>query len=300
MDGTLSQPDHHHRIGVISAIACPMIWGITPIYFHLLVALGVVESLGHRALWAAVWLALCVMPFGFSSSVAAIFKNKRTVLLLFMASFLVAVNWSTFLVAVSQNQLVESSFGYFIYPLMAIALGVVVLKERLSRWSWLAVFLATIGVVWKASLLGSVPYIALILGTSFAIYALLRKQIKVEPIAGMITEMLLLAPIALIYLLWSSYSQGGTGHFFFDGSGYGVLMAISSGFLTALPLLLFHIGNRYLSLTMAGFLFFINPSLQLLIGLIVYDEPFSWAELGGFMMIWMGLIIHLFQPHRTA
>ena len=288
------------KLGIISAVACPVIWGITPIYFHFLVALGVMESLGHRALWAAIWMVLCVMPFGFSASVLAIFKDGRTLFWLFMASLLVAVNWSTFLVAISTNQLVESSFGYFIYPLMAIALGVVVLKESLSRWSWLAVFLASAGVVWKAVTLGSVPYIALILGASFAVYALLRKQIKVEPIAGMIAEMLLLAPFAMAYLLFSSYGQGGSGFFFFDGSGYGIMMAISSGFLTALPLVFFHIGNRYLSLTMAGFLFFINPSLQLLLGLMVYDEPFSWAECAGFILIWVGLVIHLCQPHPES
>ena len=137
-------------------------------------------------------------------------------------------------------------------------------------------------------------------GVSFAVYALLRKQIKVEPIAGMITEMLLLAPFAMAYLLFSSYGQGGSGFFFFDGSGYGIMMAISSGFLTALPLVFFHIGNRYLSLTMAGFLFFINPSLQLLLGLMVYDEPFSWAECAGFILIWAGLVIHLCQPHPES
>ena len=210
------QSAKQRKLGIISAVACPVIWGITPIYFHFLVALGVLESLGHRALWAAIWMTLCVMPFGFSASVLTIFKDGRTLFWLFMASLLVAVNWSTFLVAISTNQLVESSFGYFIYPLMAIALGVVVLKESLSRWSWLAVFLASAGVVWKAVTLGSVPYTALILGASFAVYALLRKQIKVEPIAGMIAEMLLLAPFAMAYLLFSSYGQGGSGFFFFD------------------------------------------------------------------------------------
>ena len=300
MDGLPEQSATRQKLGFISAVACPAIWGVTPVYFHLLVVLGVVESVGHRAFWAAVWMVLCVMPFGFARPVLSIFNNMRTLVLLFIASLLVAVNWSTFLVAISANQLVETSFGYFIYPLMAIALGVVVLKETLSRWSWLAVFLATAGVFWKAVALGSVPYIALILGASFAVYALLRKQIKVEPIAGMIAEMILLAPFALVYLLWSSNGQGGSGYFFFDGSSYGMMMAISSGFLTALPLVLFHIGNRYLSLTMAGFLFFINPSLQLLLGLMVYGEPFSWGGFAGFILIWAGLIIHLFQPHPKS
>lgn len=284
------------RFGVISAVACPVIWGITPIYFHFLAQLGVAEALAQRALWAAILLVVCVMPFGFTREVKRIFLNWRLCLKLLCASSLVALNWGTFLVAVAQENLVASSFGYFIYPLMAICFGVIFLKEQLTWQSWFAVGLASIGVIWKGFALGSMPWIALILGASFAVYALVRKQLETEPVAGMIAELVLLAPIALIFLLLANYGQGGNGHFFFDGSAYGVMMALSSGVVTALPLVLFHIGNRYLPLSMAGFLFYINPSLQLMVGVFVFKEAFSAQELGAFSLIWVGLMIYLVQP----
>ena len=285
------------KAGVAAAIACPVIWGITPVYFHYLAKLGVAEALAQRALWAAILLFLCVLPFGYAAPIARIFKNRRMVIKLLMASSLVALNWGTFLVAVAQENLVASSFGYFIYPLMAICIGVFWLNEKLTPQSWCAVALAGIGVLYKAFILGGVPWIALILGASFALYALLRKQMEADPVAAMVAELLLLAPVALIALLFISYAGAQpTCSFFFDGSAYGVIMAISSGIVTAIPLVLFHIGNRALPLSMTGFLFYINPTLQLMVGLFIFAEPFSYHELGAFCLIWLGLILYLSQP----
>lgn len=286
------------KMGIFSAVACPIIWGITPIYFHFLADLGVSEALAHRALWAAIILTIGVIPFGFWPEVRRIFSHWHICVKLIGASCLVALNWGTFLFAVAQDDLVASSFGYFIYPLMAIICGVVWLKEHLSWQSWGAVFLASIGVIWKAVALGGVPWIALILGASFAVYAVLRKQLDTEPIAGMVAELILLAPAALLYLLIFNFGTSGNGAFFFDGSPYGVFMAISSGIVTAVPLVLFHIGNRVLSLSMAGFLFFINPSLQLMVGVFIFKEPFSLHDMGAFSFIWLGLIIYLLQPQE--
>lgn len=285
------------KAGVAAAIACPVIWGVTPVYFHYLAKLGVAEALAQRSLWAAILLFLCVLPFGYAAPIARIFKNRGMVIKLLMASSLVALNWGTFLVAVAQENLVASSFGYFIYPLMAICIGVFWLNEKLTPQSWCAVALAGIGVLYKAFILGGVPWIALILGASFALYALLRKQMEADPVAAMVAELLLLAPVALIALLVISYAGAQpTGSFFFDGSAYSVIMAISSGIVTAIPLVLFHIGNRALPLSMTGFLFYINPTLQLMVGLFIFAEPFSYHELGAFCLIWLGLILYLSQP----
>ena len=181
---------------------------------------------------------------------------------------------------------------------MAIGLGVVVLGERLGRRGWLALFCATAGVGLKVTLLDGFPFVALAIGSSFAFYALIRKRLDMDPFLAMVIELLMIAPLALALITYLTLTGKPAGaSFFLDGTSYGILMAFTSGIITSVPLVLFHIGNRYLPLSVAGFLFYLNPSLQLLLGLLFFAEPFTNVDMMAFMLIWLALLLQ-FAPTR--
>lgn len=292
--------DRH--IGYLGSVGCNLIWGFAPLYFALLVAFPMREIVAHRALWAAVFLFALLLMSGQAGLLRIAFATPRRMFSLAVGAALVTVNWTAYLYAVDTGQLVQSALGYFLYPLMAIGLGVSVLGEKLSPRGWAALACAAAGVAIKASLLDGFPWIALIIGASFAFYALVRKRLDIDPFVGMVAELLMIAPLALV-LITALTLAGNSGNpltlssFFLDGTAYGVMMALTSGVVTSVPLVLFHIGNRYLSLSVAGFLFYINPSLQLLLGLFVFAEPFTGVDMAAFTLIWLALALH-FAPVR--
>lgn len=281
------------RLGLLAMTSGSVLWGFAPLFFGYFVAFPLDEGVAHRAVWAVIWLACLVIPLGMRRQVISILTNWRQMVGLTIAAALVGINWAIFLYAIAVNQLVEASFGYFIYPLMAIAIGVVVLGERLSLKSWAAVGLATAGVILKGGAIGEWPWIALAVGGSFALYAVLRRQSDVDALHGIMVEMIILGSVGCAFLLAKTMIFAPDRHFFFDGTSYGVMMAIASGLVTALPLLLFHLGNRALAFSQAGFLFYINPSMQLAVGVMIFAEPFSLFDMAAFGLIWTGLILHL-------
>ena len=254
------------------------------------------EIIAHRALWAAVFLFVILLATGQVGALAQGFAHPRRALCLVAGAVLVTVNWTSYLYAVESNQLVQSALGYFLYPLMAIGLGIVVLGERIGRRGWLALFCAAVGVGLKASLLDGFPFVALAIGSSFAAYALVRKRLDMEPFVAMVTELLMIAPLALGLITYVTLTGKPTGaSFFLDGTSYGIMMALTSGIITSVPLVLFHIGNRYLPLSVAGFLFYLNPSLQLLLGLLIFAETFTLVDMVAFALIWLALFLQ-FAP----
>ena len=284
--------------GYLGAVSSNLIWGIAPLYFSYLVLFPMAEIIAHRALWAAVFLFVILLVTGQVGALAQGFVYLRRTLSLAAGAIMVTVNWTAYLYAVDTNQLVQSALGYFLYPLMAIGLGVVVLGERLSQRGWLALFCATAGVALKATLLDGFPFVALAIGCSFAFYALFRKRLDMDPFLAMVIELLMIAPLALALIAYLTLIEKSAGaSFFLDGTPYGIVMALTSGIITSVPLVLFHIGNRYLPLSVAGFLFYVNPSLQLLLGLLVFAEPFTHVDMAAFTLIWLALIIQ-FAPAR--
>ena len=282
--------------GYLGAVSSNLIWGIAPLYFSYLVLFPMAEIIAHRALWAAVFLFVILLATGNGGALAQGFVNPRRTLSLAAGAVMVTVNWTSYLYAVETNQLVQSALGYFLYPLMAIGLGVVVLGESLSRRGWLALLCAIVGVGLKATLLDGFPFVSLAIGSSFAAYALIRKRLDMDPFVAMVTELLMIAPLAfglIAYLTLTGKPAGAS--FFLDGTSYGTLMALTSGIITSVPLVLFHIGNRYLPLSVAGFLFYLNPSMQLLLGLLVFAEPFTNVDTAAFALIWLALILQ-FAP----
>ncbi len=279
------------QLGYSAAIASPALWGFAPIFFHFLTAFALDEILAHRALWAAVFMTGLYFLLGEGGELFTAIQTRKQLLGLMVGACLVTTNWTAYLVAVGSGHIVESAFGYFIYPLMAIALGMVVFREKLDRRGWLALLVATIGVLIKATQLDGMPYLALLIGASFAVYAVVRKQINIDAFAGMALELLMIAPVMLGYLVYLTFiTKSGQGSFFLDGSSYGMIMALASGIVTSVPLVLFHVGNRYLHLNITGFLFYINPSLQLIIGVLLFGEDFVWQDMLAFGCIWTALL----------
>jgi chloramphenicol-sensitive protein RarD len=279
------------QLGVMAAIASPVLWGISPIFFHFLMSYALDEVLAHRAIWAAVFIAGLLVLSGDGHKLFTTIENKKQLAGLFLGACLVTTNWTAFLYAVGKDQIIESAFGYFIYPLIVIALGLALFGEKLDRRGWLALSAATTGVLIKATQLETVPYIALLIGASFAVYAVVRKRINIDAFTGMAIELLMIAPFMVGYLLYVTiFLKAGSASFFLDGSGYGIFMALASGIITSVPLVLFHMGNRFLALSLTGFLFYINPSLQLLVGVLMFNEPFGWVDLLAFGFIWAALL----------
>ena len=281
------------RFGYLAAFLGPALWGILPIFYVLLEAYAPVEIVVQRSLWAFLLLALFYGVRGRLGEVFGLFgfyyhHQPRQLIFMLIGTVMIAVNWTVFVYAVGEVRVVEASFGYFVYPLIAVGASVLFLGERLDRRGKIALVLSAVGVAIKGWSIGAVPDISLILAVSFALYAVVRKKITISSLDGFFCETIMLMPIVLSFLSWH-VSQGGS--LFFDGTLYGLCLAIACGVITTVPLVLFLRGNKALDLSLAAFIFYVNPSLQLLCGVWFFDEAFTSKDLMAFGCIWAGLII---------
>jgi chloramphenicol-sensitive protein RarD len=255
-------------------------------YWKLLSRIGPAEIIAHRVVWGVVACAVLVWLVGAARAVRTALSDRKTVAMMALSGVLLAVNWVTFVGAVVTDHIIDASLGYFINPLVSVALGTLVLRERLRRLQWIAIALAIAGVVvltWRA---GRVPWIALVLSMSFGTYGLVRKLARVESLAGLTIETALLAPIAIGYLV--ILAAGGRGELGHASAGIHLLV-LSTGIVTAVPLIMFSSAARRLPLSTVGFLQFIAPTLQILLATTVYGEAFTSSQLIAFSFIWLGL-----------
>lgn len=264
-----------------------LLWGIFPLYIRALARLRPIEILVHRMLWSA---ALLVVLLALSGRWGWLRKvRQRRVWLTFSASaFLLSCNWFLFMWAVDRGRVVDASLGYFINPFVSVLLGVVLLRERLRRWQIVALAPAALGVLWLAVQTGHVPWIGLGLALSFGLYGFLRKTAPLGALEGLTLETLLLSPLALaLFIFWWATGQNG---FAAAGGGFRLLV-MAAGPVTAVPLLLFAAGARRIPLSLAGILQYVGPSLQLLVGVLVFGEPFGRVRMVGFGLVWMALAL---------
>lgn len=288
------------RLGVFAGLAAYFIWGLVPVFFKQIAEVPANEIIAHRVVWAMVVMTL-VIHFGRGFADARrIVRIPAQLRRIALASALVLVNWLTFIWGVNNGHIVETSLGYFILPLFNVALGVLVLKERLRPMQWLAVLLAAIGVAIEAVRAGGLPWIALVLAGTFGIYGLLRKQLPLDAASGLFLETVCMTPLALGWLGWLAYS--GDIHF---ASGPGLftgrdLMLVATGAVTATPLLLFAIAARRLPLNTMGFLQYLAPSISFLIAVFVYQEPMDLSRMAGFIAIWAGLAVYTYDHVRIS
>ncbi|WP_337926399.1 EamA family transporter RarD [Luteimonas saliphila] len=278
------------RRGLWIAVGAFVIWGLMPLYWHLLKAVPSLQIVLHRAVWCAVlvaaWLALREGR-GWYRTVLA---QPRLVAMLALSGTLIAVNWGLYVWAVNAGHVVEASLGYFINPLLNVVMGVLFLRERLSPAQWVAVALAACGVLWLTFHYGSFPWIALCLAGSFGLYGLIRKFAAVEAVRGLGVENMFMFFPALALLAWFEFAGEG-GFVSLRWGGWIDLLLVLGGALTAIPLIFFAYAVRRVPLSVVGLLQYIGPTLQLLLGVLFFGEAFGRDRAIGFAIIWTGLAV---------
>ena len=283
------------RAGLCYGLGAYSLWGVFPLYFHALAAVPPWIVLCHRIFWSVLFLALVVSVRGEWKAIRPILRSRRNALLLAAGAVLIALNWLIFIYAVGRHQVLETSLGYFINPLLSIALGMVFLRERLRGWQWLAVGIAGLAVANLALRGTGFPWIAVSLACTFGFYGLVRKKVDVNSLHGLFVETALLLPIALAQLV---IVPAGT----IPAATLGLLSL--SGIITAVPLLMFGAAVRRLQLSTVGFLQYIGPTGQLLVAILVFHEPLDRTKLTSFALCWLGIAIYtadsIFTRHPLA
>jgi chloramphenicol-sensitive protein RarD len=274
--------------GLFYALACYTTWGIFPLYWKMLAHVPAQQILSHRIVWSVVFLVAMLLVLK-NRNFLTYLRSPKTMLILLITGALIGGNWFVYIYAVNHNHIVEASLGYYINPLVNVLLGVVFLHERLKRMQVVAVLLALAGVIWLTIHLGHVPWVSLYLAVSFALYGLLRKKANLESLPGLLIETLLLSPVALFYLFFMNYQ--GTG-LFLHHSWLTDILLILGGPVTAIPLFWFGKAATRIPLSTIGFIQYLSPTFQLLIGLLVFHEAFSPVYLASFGLVWAGLIIY--------
>lgn len=276
------------RRGLLLGITAYGLWGTFPLYWPLLEPAGAVEILAHRIVWSMLTLGLLVVLFRRTTQVRAILAERRTFLLLASAAAIITVNWTTYIYGVITDKVVETSLGYFINPLVTVLMGVFIFKERLRPLQWAAMGIASLAVVVLTVDYGRLPYIALVLAFTFGTYGLLKKTADVGAIESLAVETTVVAPIAVAYLAWLVAT--GSSSFGTEGTGHALLM-MSTGLVTAVPLIAFGAAAIRIPMTTLGLLQYLAPILQFFVGVFVYDEAMPASRWAGFVLVWIALVI---------
>lgn len=276
------------RAGLFYGLAAYGVWGVLPLYFKALADVSPGEILAHRITWSLVFLGVVVVVAGRIGNIRAALGNPRAVRLLIASATLIAVNWLVYIIAVVNGHVLEGSLGYFLNPLLNVLLGVVFLRETLSRMQIVALATAAIGVSILAVGAGAGLWISVVLALSFGLYGFIRKIAPVESLEGLVVESIILAPFAIGFLAW--HQLAGTSGFASWSLTTDVLL-IAGGAVTAIPLLLFAAAARLLPLSTLGFLQYIAPSLQFGLAVLLFGEQLTTAHIVCFGLIWLALIL---------
>jgi len=276
------------RRGFLLGTAAFTMWGLLPVYWPLLEPASATEILAHRIVWSLVVSAVLLLAVHRSAELVGIWRRRRARIAMTVAGLVICFNWGTYIWAVNNGHVVDTSLGYYINPLVTVLMGVVFLHERLRRVQWMALGIAFAAVVVLSLDLGGPPWISLILAFSFGTYGLVKKQAQVGPIEGLTWEGLVLVPFALGYLGWLTWAGESTT--WDDGVGHFLLL-VGTGVITAAPLLCFAGAANRMSLTTLGLLQYLAPTIQLVLGITLFDEPMGTQRWIGFSMVWLALVI---------
>ena len=272
-------------------LSCYVIWGFFPIYWYALAEIDPLQLMAQRIGWALLFICILLV---FRREDRNLLKdalfNRRIVLTFMASSFFLFMNWSIYLYAIASHQVLEASLGYFINPLVSIFLGRILFKEVLTKIQYIDLTLATLGVLWLSFLGDSVPYIALLLAFSFGFYGAIKKVVSLPPVPGLFLETLFMSPFTVIYLL-IAYQNNEL--IFLELDHLPLLILIFSGAATTIPLLLFAKGAKYIPLSLVGILQYVSPTLQLLTGILVFNESLSPLRLIGFIIVWCSVITYI-------
>ena len=283
-------------------IAACVLWGLSPLFYKALSHVPPLEVLSHRTIWSLVFFGLVLVFQGRLGEIGVIFKSRALLLVMIASSVMISVNWGIFIWAIQVGRTVEASLGYFIYPLMAVLLGAVLFREKLGVVQIISVMMAAGAVVLLTWGLGVAPWISLMLAASFVAYGVIKKRVPVGPVVSVTTEVLLLLPLAVVWL-WGVHAQGWTG---IDGRNvgafgqgwYNTILLILLGLMTASPLILFSYASKRLGFATQGLLFYLNPTLQFAVAVLAFGEPVSKWHAIAFPIIWFALAVYSLNALR--
>ena len=276
--------------GILYGLGAYLLWGMFPLYFRLLQRIPALELVAHRVVWSTTLIAVGILVAGRGKAFLSVARSPRVWIAHSVTAVLIGINWLVYVWGVNHGRVVECSLGYFLNPLVSVGLGVVVLRERLRAAQWVGVALAGCGLVYLAAGQDGFPWLSLTLALSFGTYGLLKKRAPLESVDGLFAETLVLFLPALAWIAFRETPSQGPLH------GATVLewtLLIGTGIVTTVPLLLFSMSTRRIPLSLVGFLQYITPTIQFLIGIAVFHEAFSIRKLHGFALVWFGLALVL-------
>ena len=284
---TISETDA--RAGLVAGLGAYILWGFLPLLFHVLSAAGSITVVANRTIWSLLLVGGIVLLGGRLAEVKAALRDGPTLRSMLISSVLLCANWLIYVWAVDTDQVLEGSFGYFINPLVNVAIGMMFLGERQNRWQWVAIGVAIVAIAIQAVGVGHIPFVALSLALTFGFYGFFRKTAKVASTSGLFVETILLLPLAIGYIAYTLIRGGGPGIY---GDPYYLTLLILTGPATAVPLLLFAFALQRIRLTTAGMLQYVGPTIQFLLAVFAFHEPLSGVQLLSFGLIWLSLIIY--------
>ena len=289
-----------YKKGLACGLGAYVLWGVLPVYWKLLDDVLPFEILSSRFMWSCVFVALLIIFQGklplFLTEVKSIFSSFKTGAAMVSAAFVISINWGSFIWAVNNGHIVETSMGYYINPLVSVLFAVLFLREKLNKMQIAAVLCACVGVASMVWSFGKLPWVSLTLAVSFALYGLIKKLLPVSSLTSIMLETLIITPLALMYE-YTLWQQGVS--FYASGDTQVLCLLAGAGAVTAVPLLLFTAGAKLLPLKIIGFLQYISPTLTLLLGVFVYGEPFTGSHLLAFGWIWAALALFVVSQLRS-
>lgn len=274
------------------ALLCYLTWGTFPIYWYPINQSGMPadQILAQRVIWSALFAVLLLLLFQQGRAIINALKQPKVLGIFVLSSFMIGINWLVYLWAIVNEHILDASLGYFINPILNVFVGRIVLKEQLNKTQLLSLFFAIAGILWLAIPAGQIPWVALILASSFCIYGLIRKLAPMEPLSGLTLETLIMSPFALAYLYFC-YTQNNL--VFSELNTLQTTVLLCSGIATTLPLLWFAMGARQISMSLLGMLQYISPTLQFLCGVLIFNETLSIERSIGYLLVWIGVVIFL-------
>ena len=278
-----------------SVLGCYVLWGLLPIFWKLLANVDSVYVLAQRVLFSCIFCLAIILLKKNGSSVKNILKSKTERRRYFVCGILISINWGVYILTVAMGKILEASLAYYMNPLFSVVIGALIFKEKLSAVQWVSVGLALVGVMISVIAYGNVPYLAIIIGLSFALYGAMKKTIKAESDVSICMETMSVLPLALAFIVYAQLSGYTT---FSSLSNAEMLLLAASGAVTSIPLMLFAKGIRKTSITTSGILMYINPTLQLLVGVLIYNEVFTKMNAITFAFVWAAVILFVLDSLR--
>lgn len=276
--------------GSLKVLACYLMWAFLVLYWPLFGAMDPLAVLSFRIIFSMLFCLIVMLILGQGPAILALMKDKRQMLFLLLAGITITINWGGYIIAVMTGRVIDASLAYYMYPIFSIVLGFFIYNERLRPLQWVAFALAVLGVTVPIIAYGQVPVFAIIIGTSFAFYGAIKKQITASGMLSIFVETLMVVPVALIYLVAFSHLEGLTPR--------DILLIPTMGVVTTVPLLFFAVGMKDTSLSLAGVLMYINPTIQLLLGVFIMGEEFTTTHAWMFAFVWSGVALFLADGFR--